>query len=65
MTFSCKQATRLLSAAMDRELTRTERWTLRWHTLKCAYCRRFEAQIGLLRQVERAKPKDGEERTEP
>ncbi|MFC4159828.1 zf-HC2 domain-containing protein [Chitinimonas lacunae] len=59
MMLSCKQATRLLSAAMDRELTRTERWSLRWHVLKCAYCRRFGAQIGWLRQAARQRPDSG------
>jgi hypothetical protein len=48
---SCRRASELASAAVDRELTRRERWALRFHTLLCSACRRFAAQMRLIHQL--------------
>ncbi len=46
---SCKQASQLVSQALDRPLTWRERWALRMHLLMCAACRRFNRQLALIR----------------
>lgn len=46
---SCKQASQLVSQALDRPLTRRERWALRLHLWMCAGCRRFNRQLILIR----------------
>lgn len=46
---SCKEATRLASQAMERRLTRGERFQFRLHLLICAGCRRAERQFLFLR----------------
>lgn len=48
---SCCEASRLLSESMDRELSRRERWSLRFHTIVCSACRRFARQCGWIRDV--------------
>ncbi len=47
----CSHATKLLSEAEERQLTRLERFSLRFHILVCTACRRFQKQLGLLRQL--------------
>ncbi|MCK2184521.1 zf-HC2 domain-containing protein [Halomonas getboli] len=55
----CKQATRLMSLALDRPLTRSERLSLRFHLAICGACRRCERQFTLLHRVgERYRPGD-------
>jgi len=51
LLLSCREASRLISEALDRELTRRERWALRIHTIMCSACRRFSAQLIVLRQT--------------
>ncbi len=48
---NCKQATRLLSDGQERPLTVAERSSLKFHTLMCTSCRRFQGQMGTLRQL--------------
>lgn len=48
---SCKKATRLISEGQDRALTRSERLRLSMHTMMCRSCRRFDTQMGLLRNI--------------
>lgn len=48
---NCKQATRLLSDAQERELTFTEKATLTIHTAMCSGCRNFGKQMGLIRGI--------------
>lgn len=51
LAISCREASRLASEALDRELTRRERWALRIHTWLCHGCRRFVAQISTMRDA--------------
>jgi Putative zinc-finger len=55
---SCREASRLISESMDRELSRREKWALRLHTILCAACRRFAQQVTLIRQVIANMPND-------
>lgn len=48
---NCKQATRLLSDAQERELTFTEKAGLTMHTAMCSGCRNFGKQMGLIRSI--------------
>jgi len=48
---NCTHATKLLSAAEERQLTRRERLGLRFHVLICTACRRFQSQLRLLRHL--------------
>lgn len=50
---SCKDATRLCSDALERELSLRERLSLRMHLAMCAGCTRFEAQLATLRALSR------------
>lgn len=53
MNLSCKEATRLMSAAQDRELSLGERAALTFHLAICKGCRAFDAQIRFLRRAVR------------
>lgn len=48
---SCREASRLISESMDRELSRREKWALCFHTILCTACRRFAQHVALIRQV--------------
>lgn len=48
---SCREASRLISESLDRELTRRERWSLSIHTLMCTACRSFARQTGIIREA--------------
>jgi hypothetical protein len=48
---SCKEASQLMSAAMDRRLSLGERLALRLHLLICLGCRRFQSQMDFLREA--------------
>ena len=48
---TCKDTSRLISEAQERKLTFIEKVNLRIHILACASCRRFEQQIGFLRNA--------------
>ena len=50
LTLTCDESSRLLSDAMDRDLTRVERTALRMHNLTCKSCRRFIEQLEFLRR---------------
>lgn len=50
---NCHQATRLMSQAQERPLSIREKMVLRFHQSMCAGCRRFEGQVGFLRQASR------------
>lgn len=45
---SCREASRLLSVAYERELTLAETVALRFHLVVCQMCRNFDAQLRFL-----------------
>jgi predicted anti-sigma-YlaC factor YlaD len=47
----CRNASRLLSAALERALTQLERAALRRHLDACLMCRNFESQLEFLRRA--------------
>lgn len=59
---NCKEATALLSRALDEPLTRRERVSLTLHTAMCSACRQTGQQFaqirGWIRQPEEEKKKD-------
>lgn len=48
---TCKQASELVSQSLDRSLTRSERWSLRFHLLICVACARFNRQLASIQAV--------------
>lgn len=48
---TCREASRLASEAMDRPLTRHERWALGFHKFLCRNCRRFSRQVSILQSL--------------
>ncbi|HMP06831.1 MAG TPA: zf-HC2 domain-containing protein [Lacipirellulaceae bacterium] len=51
LTLSCREASRLISESLDRQLSTRERWALRIHLAICSACRQFARQIKLLRDA--------------
>ncbi len=51
MMMSCKEASRLMSEALDRKLAVGERLALRFHVAICAGCTRVEKQLAFLRRA--------------
>ena len=51
MRLSCKEASRLLSQAMDRELPLWDRARLRLHLMLCDACNNFDRQVRFLRRA--------------
>jgi len=47
----CRKASRLLSAAYDRELDADEAEALQYHLGRCLMCRNFESQLRFLRKA--------------
>jgi hypothetical protein len=63
---TCDEATRLVSAGLDRDLAVPARATLRLHLLGCIACQRFADQMQLLRHALRGLTVgDGEEPPAP
>jgi hypothetical protein len=48
---NCKEAIRLMSEEMDRDLPGSERLSLRLHALLCVGCRNYRKQLSFLRQA--------------
>lgn len=48
---TCKQAVRLMSEEMDRDLATGERFSLHLHILICLGCHRYRRQMSFLRQA--------------
>ncbi len=46
---SCKEASRLVSQSLDRQLAWRERLVLRMHLAVCKYCRLFSQQLQTLK----------------
>ena len=51
MKLTCKEASRLLSQSMDRQMSVGELARLRLHLTLCDACRNFERQMKQLRQA--------------
>lgn len=51
MMLSCREASRLMSEALDRKLALRERFALRLHVAICAGCTRVEGQLAFLRRA--------------
>ncbi|MBL8406549.1 zf-HC2 domain-containing protein [Candidatus Accumulibacter phosphatis] len=48
---NCKEAIRLMSEEMDRDLAGSDRFALRLHKLICVGCRNYHKQLTFLRQA--------------
>ena len=46
--FKCKQASQLVSRALDKKLSMRERFTLKLHLLMCKHCSRVSQQLNTL-----------------
>ena len=64
LMLSCKEASRLTSAALDRKLGIGERFALRLHLALCAGCRRVDRQFRLLRRAMSELPGPGQAQDE-
>ena len=51
MFLSCKEASRLVSESLDRELSLYQRLTLRLHLVLCYLCARYEKHLLLIRNA--------------
>lgn len=60
--YSCKQAMRIASDALERPLTPRERWLLRMHLFICRDCRHGAEQFRMLHQVARGLGEQGSPR---
>ena len=54
--YSCEQASKLSSRAMEQPLTPSERMLLRMHLMMCRQCSNFTRQIEFLRRASRKIP---------
>ena len=54
--YSCEQASKLSSQAMEQPLTPSERMLLRLHLMMCKRCSNFSRQIEFLRRASRKVP---------
>ena len=54
--YSCEQASKLSSRAMEQPLTASERMLLSLHLMMCARCSNFARQIEFLRRASRKVP---------
>jgi len=53
---SCRQVSRLQSAATQQPLSLGQRIGLKFHLLVCSWCRRYGRQISFLREAVQARP---------
>ncbi|HXC41331.1 MAG TPA: zf-HC2 domain-containing protein [Burkholderiales bacterium] len=60
----CREASRLLSQAEDRQLGLSERLALRLHLGLCDACTQFSRQLGFLRRALSAYPGPEKEKTD-
>ncbi len=51
---NCKEATRMVSDGLDRDLTLSDKLRLQMHLLICSYCRNFSKQGNFLRRAARS-----------
>lgn len=57
LQINCREASELISAAADGDLSKRDRIALRIHLVLCAACKRFSAQMSLLRAAMSALPR--------
>ena len=62
MKLTCKEAARLISEGLDRNLGASERAALRMHVAICRACERVTRQFEFLRRAARDYPGPDEER---
>lgn len=48
---NCRESTRLMSEAQERELGFKEKLSLKFHTLMCGSCRKFGKHMDVIRQA--------------
>jgi len=53
---NCRQATRLISQSMDAKLPWSRRLAMKVHLLYCVWCRRYAAQLKVLRRAAQQLP---------
>jgi hypothetical protein len=58
--FSCREASRLASEALDHPLAMRQRMALRMHLLMCAACRAYERQLLLIDLAFRLRARGGD-----
>ncbi|MEN3354286.1 MAG: hypothetical protein V7640_2444 [Betaproteobacteria bacterium] len=51
MKLTCKEASRLISAGLDRRLSVADRTALRFHLAVCDACNKLKAQFEFIRQA--------------
>ena len=51
MKITCREASRLISAGLDTDLTLSQRAALRLHLLVCDACTRLKAQFEFMRRA--------------
>ena len=56
LMITCREASRLVSEGLDRELPAAERATLRVHLALCVACTRLSKQFDFLRRAAREYP---------
>ena len=61
MKLTCREAARLISEGLDRNLSGAERTALRLHVAVCKACDRVTKQFEFLRRAAREYPGPGEE----
>ena len=61
---NCREITALYSESLERELTLTERMSVRMHVMMCSGCRNFGMQMQTLRHIVRAYAKGKNEADE-
>lgn len=61
---NCRDATRLMSEAQERELGMKERMSLKMHVMMCSGCRNFGQQMHTLRQAMRSYANGDDERND-
>jgi anti-sigma factor RsiW len=61
MRLTCKEATRLISAGLDRDLSVADRLALRLHLTLCDACTKVKAQFEFMRRALSAYVRSGED----
>jgi hypothetical protein len=49
MMINCKEASKLISQSLDRQLTLRERFSLKLHLMICEFCRQFSQHLQAMR----------------